>query len=501
MNNSATEDAVETRTPLAILGVPFDHVTTAGALERIEAMIISRRPHYLATANIDFVVQAQGDVELRRILFDAHMVLCDGTPLLWASRLLGDPLPERVAGSDLVPQLIQLADRKGYRIFLLGAAPEAARKAVERLRRQYPSLQLAGSYSPRFAPLLDMDHEEIAKQIREARPDILLVSFGCPKQEKWISMHYRSLGVPVAIGVGATIDFLAGHMKRAPVWMQRSGTEWIFRLMQEPRRLFKRYAMDIGVFSWRFLGQWMGSVFNARAGTPSVKTSVPTLRNNGWQHVTLPARFDQSAVRRSGTILQEVLSDHRICVVGMENVSVLDSAGLGWLMRLQSVMREQGRSLILLAPQKRVRGRLEFQRVREFFQIANSLPAALSLHTARRQELSRPVLGREPVSWQGEITAANVTDVRAATLHQLNLTRETGEITVDLSRVRFMDSSGVALMRELVSASAMLGGRIRFVAAGKAVRNVIGCCRLEKLLSVPQRSPSTPPTLVPSQQT
>src|SRR5204863_7323265 len=107
-----------------------------------------------------------------------------------------------------------------------------------------------------FAKLLEMDHEEIKRRIQSAQPDLLFVSFGCPKQEKWISMHYRALGVPVAAGVGATIDFLAGHVKRAPDWMQRIGTEWLFRLAQEPRRLFRRYLKDLWGFGWAFLAQW-----------------------------------------------------------------------------------------------------------------------------------------------------------------------------------------------------------------------------------------------------
>jgi len=202
----------QTNPPIAILGIPFDNITISRALERIAEMVESRRPHYLVTANVDFLVQAQTDIELRRILFDAHLVLCDGTPLVWASRLLGNPLPERVAGADLVPLLIRVAAQRGYRLFLLGATPESAQRAVTNLYRQHPDLIIAGHYSPPFNKLLEMDHDEIKRRITEAAPDLLLISFGCPKQEKWIAMHYRSLGVPVAVGVGATIDFLAGQV-------------------------------------------------------------------------------------------------------------------------------------------------------------------------------------------------------------------------------------------------------------------------------------------------
>src|SRR5215212_744853 len=141
--------------PVAILGVPFDSVTTSETIEIIARMIESGEPHYIATANVDFLVQAAKDVELRRILFDAHLVLCDGTPLLWASRLLGNELPERVAGSDVVPLLLKEAAEKGYRVYFLGAQPVVCAQAVEKLRAQFPALQIVGHHSPPFKPLVD----------------------------------------------------------------------------------------------------------------------------------------------------------------------------------------------------------------------------------------------------------------------------------------------------------------------------------------------------------
>lgn len=233
---------------IRLMNVPFDVVTMPQALDRIGGMVASRQPHYLATANVDFVVQARRDKELRNILEKAHLVVCDGTPLVWLSHLLRQPLPERVAGSDLVPQLLAKAEREDLRVFFLGGEPDVLSLAVSTVESRHPNLQIAGSFSPPFAPLDRMDHEGICRQVREAKPDVLLVSFGCPKQEKWIARHYESLGVPVCIGVGATIDFLAGAVRRAPRWMQVAGLEWTYRLIQEPRRLMKRYVTDLVVF-------------------------------------------------------------------------------------------------------------------------------------------------------------------------------------------------------------------------------------------------------------
>lgn len=194
-------------------------------------------------------------------------MLCDGTPLIWASRLFGRALPERVAGADLVPVLIQAAARKNHRIFFLGATEGANARAIANVHAKFPGLEIS-HYSPPFRPLYEMNNAEIIERIRAAEPDVLLVAFGCPKAEKWIAAHYQELGVPVVIGVGASIDFLAGHVKRAPGWMQRAGLEWLFRLCQEPRRLFRRYASDLWHFSGMLLLQCLKSRWNAsnRAG-------------------------------------------------------------------------------------------------------------------------------------------------------------------------------------------------------------------------------------------
>jgi N-acetylglucosaminyldiphosphoundecaprenol N-acetyl-beta-D-mannosaminyltransferase len=237
--------ATDLESLVAILGVPFHQTTLAGAVDSIDAMIAGGGTHYVVTPNVDFLVKAQRDNELRMILIHADLVLCDGKPIVWASHLLGGVLASRVAGSDLIPLLLQRSAEKGWRIFLLGGSPDVAAEAARRIGVSYPTLPEVGHYSPPYGPLDEMDNEGILEQIRSARPDVMLVCFGCPKQEKWISRNLRSLEVPVVIAAGATVDFLAGSMVRAPVWMQRAGFEWIFRLLQEPRRLARRYADDL----------------------------------------------------------------------------------------------------------------------------------------------------------------------------------------------------------------------------------------------------------------
>lgn len=472
--------------PIAILGVPFDSLTTAEAIEIITRMVSSRQPHYLVTANVDFLVQAQEDIELRRILFDAHLVLCDGTPLVWASRWLGNPLPERVAGSDLVPLLLRVAEEKQFRIFLLGATPESAAQAVANLKAKYPRLPAVDHHSPPFNKLLEMDHEGIARRIREARPDFLFVSFGCPKQEKWIAMHYRSLGVPVSVGVGATIDFLAGQVRRAPKWMQRTGTEWIFRLLQEPRRLFARYAKGIWVFGRGIIIQWWNLQF--RAPKIRAQVSTPVRTEPSWQCVKLPPRFDMAAARNDALLVDQVLADGRDCLLDLASVEFIDSTGIGLLIRLQKKIRASGRQLVLLQPSQNVQQALRLMHLHNFFATAPDIAGAHEVISARQREEGSPALPSvaaafNPLVWQGEITAANAESVwRRTEAHIRSLAAAHRDVIIDLAAVRFMDSTGAGLMVRARKLAQRENCRLTYRNLPEAVLNVLRLARLEEYL-------------------
>jgi N-acetylglucosaminyldiphosphoundecaprenol N-acetyl-beta-D-mannosaminyltransferase len=232
------------RRSVAVLGVPFDNVTMHEAMDLIEEKIDQQGFHQVATANVDFVVHALYDKALQEMLCSCDLIVSDGMPIVWASRLMGSRLKERVSGVDLVPRLAELSARRGYGIYLLGASEKSSRGAAEVLQQRFPGLRIVGRDAPPIARLADMDHEAILGRIERARPDILLVAMGHPKQEQWLAMHRHRLEVPLCMGVGASLDFLAGSVSRAPVWMQTSGLEWLYRAAQEPRRLAQRYLSD-----------------------------------------------------------------------------------------------------------------------------------------------------------------------------------------------------------------------------------------------------------------
>jgi len=225
---------------VVLLGVRVDDVTSEEALAIIEGFIQEGTPHQVVTVNPEFVMAARRDKEFRRVLNAAHLALPDGIGLVWASRLLGRPLRERVAGSDLVPKIAALAAERGYRLFLLGAAEGVADEAARRLREQNPGLVVAGTYAG--SPAVE-EEDEIVALVREARPHVLFVAYGAPQQDKWIARNLERLGVPVCMGVGGALDFIAGVVKRAPLWVQRLGLEWLHRLLHQPWRWRRQLAL------------------------------------------------------------------------------------------------------------------------------------------------------------------------------------------------------------------------------------------------------------------
>jgi N-acetylglucosaminyldiphosphoundecaprenol N-acetyl-beta-D-mannosaminyltransferase len=468
--------------PIAILGVPFDHVTIDGAIDRVDQMIASRRPHYIVTANVDFLVQAHRDVELRRILIEADLVLCDGTPLVWASRWLGNALPERVAGSDLAPGLLRRAAEKGHRVFLLGAAEGVAAEATAKLKATLPTLNIVGHYSPPYADLLRMDHDEIVRRIRAAKPDILFVSFGCPKQEKWIAMHHRTLGVPVSIGVGATIDFLAGRVKRAPEWMRDTGTEWIYRLVQEPRRLYKRYAKDLAVFVPTLAKQCL-RLPRARAN-PGEPREI-SFGAAEWRGVDGGHRLTREALERHESFWTRAQQRSAHTLLDVSKVTAIDGTGVAFLIRWKKALHARGHELVLLAPSAALRRSLRSLRLADYFLVATDLAQAaqqasslIAQPTVQRDGLTRSL------AWCGEIVAANADDVwRMTTDHVKAFAAANATLVIiDLSRLRFIDSSGAALMMRLKKWTQSVHAEVLFANPQPNIRNVLRLTRMDQLL-------------------
>lgn len=248
------------RNTIQLGGLRIDRLTQHAALDAIASLVAAQRGGFVVTPNLDHVAVAKRDTHLREAYGDAALSLADGQPLVWCSHLLGTPLPERVAGADLLAPLFARAEAEGWRVFLLGGKDEVSRLAKRMLRAKHPGLNVVGRDASFWSPRSTAAGEEepTVRAVRRARPDLVIVAYGCPKQELWMHRHAAHLGSAVCVGLGGSLDFYVGAVRRAPVWMSRCGIEWMYRLAQEPRRMAVRYL-------WRDPQVVPGLLFDALA--------------------------------------------------------------------------------------------------------------------------------------------------------------------------------------------------------------------------------------------
>lgn len=228
-----------------LLNTYINNVTMSEAITAIEKMIQENKKSYVVAVNVDVIIKIENDSYLKEIVDCADLVLVDGKPLIWISNLYNQPIKAKISGSDLVPLLCKLAAEKEYTIFIIGGKEGVAEKAKAKLKKKYPAIHIVGTYAPPIGfEKSEMELEKINQMISEVYPDLLITCFGCPKQEKWIYENIGKYNAKVSICAGATVDFLAENVKRAPQWMSEHGMEWFYRFLQEPKRMFRRYFID-----------------------------------------------------------------------------------------------------------------------------------------------------------------------------------------------------------------------------------------------------------------
>jgi N-acetylglucosaminyldiphosphoundecaprenol N-acetyl-beta-D-mannosaminyltransferase len=245
-----------------LMGCPVTKLSLDDFVGAAEEFIVSGTSHYIAVVNAAKIVKMRSDRELQESVLSADLIGADGVPLVWASRLLGNALPGRVNGTDLMDRLLERAHEKAYRIFFFGAKEEVLQAVLTKVRARYPGVKIVGSRNGYFDKT---DEAAIVRQIRNSRADILFIAFGTPKKELWVKQYLSDMGVPVVHGVGGSFDVLAGVVPRAPRWMQKYGLEWFFRLLQEPGRMWRRYLITNTVFIFLLLKEWMRCRFGIAA--------------------------------------------------------------------------------------------------------------------------------------------------------------------------------------------------------------------------------------------
>ncbi len=478
---------------MIILGVPVDAVTMEEALDKIAAFVeVGRRTgrtHQIATVNADFLVNATKDPEIRHILQEADMATADGMPIVMGSNLLGVGLNDRVTGSDMIPLLAQRAAREGHSVFFLGGEPGVAARAAEILKQKNPDLIVAGVYSPPFRPVLDMD-PSIVTRVREARPDILLVAFGNPKQEKWIAMHRYDLRVPVMIGVGATLDFIAGSAVRAPRWMQKTGLEWMHRMVQDPRRLVKRYVTDFFVFG-SFLARqlWLMRRFGTLPVTlpideELVVNGVGVLRTQGVLSVANLAPFAEHAA--------ELMERANQLVIDFSQVDYIDSAAVGTLVHLTKEMRAGGGELYLVEVPPKIQKTLELLHLEKYLNVQGRLEDILyqgknirrTGHSATTDLHSMILIDGEP--WKVVhapfcIDASNASQFRAECL---TVIEEPQNLLIDFTNTTMVASAGLAVLADLHRKAQPLRRRVLLKGVGKDVLQILRLAKFDQFLHI-----------------
>ena len=349
---------------VAMLGLPICNVSMKQAIASIDGRIRSGCCYQIATANLDFVRNARKNPELHKAICDCAMVLPDGYPLVLVAKLLGRPLQGRITGADLTPELARLSAEKGYRIFLLGSSNENARKAIQVLGERYPGAQFVGHYSPAAMPLDEMDNDEIVRRVHEARPDILLVAFGNPKQELWIHRNRERLQVPVSMGIGGTLDLIAGAKRRAPLLVQRLGMEWAWRMMQEPKRLAPRYFNDL-VALVRYLplevcASWMQS--NRRSSG-----SLRVTQREGHCVVAVQNALTGELCGRLRDLVTEAIAANQDVTVDLFGATRIGADGVGTLLEIRRSLMSHELKLYLLGGNESIQRLLDAGSLRFMF--------------------------------------------------------------------------------------------------------------------------------------
>lgn len=243
-----------------VLGCPVDKMSMDDCIAHFQRVIQTDARCHLVVVNAAKIVKARKDAELNEIIHRADLVGADGVPVVWASKILGDALPGRINGTDLMERLFLESAQRGWKLYLLGAKQEIIENAVAKLRRDLPTINIVGFRNGYFDSL--NEEKQVVNEINQTRPHILLLGFGTPMKEKWVKRHKDALDVPIIHGVGGSFDIVGGLTTRAPKWMQRTGLEWLYRLMQEPRRMWKRYLFTNSVFVWLVFKAWLKRLFS-----------------------------------------------------------------------------------------------------------------------------------------------------------------------------------------------------------------------------------------------
>ncbi len=453
-----------------ILGVPVDNFTLDSAVQRIISFIsdfkIDKRPRQVATVNVDFLVNSLSwsssktarHPELLDILRSADMVTADGMPIVWLSKLLKAPLKERVTGADLVPALSKVVEKMGHSIFFLGGRGDIGQQAADKLKAQHPDLNIAGVYSPfvytEGEEMLDSKEqdEEIIKRINETKPDILLIGFGNPKQELWFNRNKHKLNAAVTIGIGGTYEFIVGNVSRAPIWIQNSGMEWVYRITQDPKRLWKRYVIGLSKLSALTLPMLSRSFLHHTKNKSLIQSKqvFSSVIKPGSNLNEVKIILSKKLTSDSMQIFIKHSNGYSIkckkVILDYTDVEFIDSNALGMLVRFYK--RLQNKGIEILSDGLVNKDIIDLFKVNHMWNLLNTQisPPKLSIKDDERNKqflrINEKTIDYTLATLYGRLDANLVTKINFSDIKQ---TLGGNDLILDLSHLDFVDSAGLRL--------------------------------------------------------
>lgn len=464
---------------VVLLGLPFHDLTLEETLRDCREMMHGRENRYLVTANVDFTTQANEDADLRKIVFFADRVVCDGMPLVWLSKVFGQPLRERVAGSDMVPRLLEICAKDGLPVYFFGSDIKTLVQAGEIAAQRYPGLVVAGCDAPPMGAVVQWDNEAICARMAASGAKLLLVCLGCPKQERWIFAHHQDTGIPLSIGVGASLDFITGKQVRAPKWMQKTGMEWFWRMAGDPKRLISRYTHDLTFLIKASLNQ-----ARLRSKREKLVDSIPqptwtaappvrTVTRLKWEGDLEKGRYDGAPIptRIENTVLLDCSA-----------ITFMDSGGLGRLAAMVRACRTAGQDLFVVAASTFMKHALASAHM-------DSLVIMVPDEETAMAKMAAPAPARAVRSDGGTVRVAFSYPLDALHLNDVIAILDKAEPTaakalvVDLSAVDFIDSRAVGALIRVHKRMVAKGGGLYLANGQPAVKEIITLLRLDQILA------------------
>lgn len=465
-----------------LLGLPFHDITLEETLDYCADTMKGTESRYLVTANVDFTTQAYEDPDLKKIVFFADRVVCDGMPLVWLSKLLGSPMRERVAGSDMVPKLLEICGKEAHSVYFFGSDLDTLIEAKGIVEERYPGLKVVGVDSPPFGAVIEWDNDALCEKMRASGAQLLLACLGCPKQERWIFAHHRETGIPLSIGVGASLDFITGKQKRAPVWMQKSGLEWFWRMSSSPGRLVSRYSKDLIFLGKASLQQASSQRRRRNMEVPPTPPTIGLTPASGVTRISWAGDLQKSDL--SGAPVPD--STDSPILLDVSKVTFIDSSGLGRLALLTRVCRTAKQMLVVVDQSEVFSKAIRAVRMETLFTSAASEEEALELiakHTRSGGVLRESEEGVVWVSFDRSLDALYHNEMMEILEKTITGSAGIKTLVVNLKDVPFIDSRAVGGLIRAWKTMTANGGGMFLSGAKPAVKEIIALLRLDKILT------------------